>query len=200
MLFYNLLNSIVNKVSAAETLVICDKFNGHVGKVANGYEGVHCGHGYGLKNTEGECILEFAVVMHDLVVGKTHFHKKDNHLITYHSGRKSSQIDYILVTQSDFKQVRNIKVTSDEEVVTQHRLLVSDMKWKFVKQTKKTFTPKLRSWKLNDRNVINLSKDRVIYLLASGTNEKSVEDQWIHLKTNLRKTTEETCGISKQRK
>ena len=107
--FYDLLSSTVNKVSAAETLVICSDFNGHVGKVANGYEGVHGGHGYGLRNTEGERILEFAVA-HDLVVSNTHFHKKDNHLITYHSGGNSSQINYILVRKSDFKEVRNIKV------------------------------------------------------------------------------------------
>ena len=78
---YDLLNGTDNKVSATETLVICGDFNGHVGKVANGYEGVHGGRGYGLRNTEGEGILEFAVA-HDLVVGNTHFHKKDNHLIT----------------------------------------------------------------------------------------------------------------------
>ena len=30
--FYDLLNSTVNKVSAAETLVICGDFNSHVGK------------------------------------------------------------------------------------------------------------------------------------------------------------------------
>ena len=100
--FYDLLNTAVNKVSTAETLVICGDINGHVGKVANRYEGVHGGHGYGLRNTEGERILEFAVA-HDLVVGNTHFHKKEDHLITYQSGGNSSQIDYILVRKSDFK-------------------------------------------------------------------------------------------------
>ena len=55
--------------------MICGNFNGHVGKVANSYEEVHGGHVYGLRNTKGEHILEFAVV-HDLVVGNTHFHKK----------------------------------------------------------------------------------------------------------------------------
>ena len=59
--FHDLLNSTVNKVSATETLVICGNFNGHVGKVANGYEGVHGDHSYGLRNTEEERILEFAV-------------------------------------------------------------------------------------------------------------------------------------------
>ena len=92
-----------------------------IGKVANGYGGVHGGHGYGLRNTEGECIFQFGVA-HDLVIANTHFHKKDNHLITYHSGGNSSQIDYILVRKSDFKQVRNIKVIPGKEVSTQHRL------------------------------------------------------------------------------
>ena len=142
-------------------------------------------------------MLEFAVV-HDLVVGNTYFHKKENHLITYQSGGNSSEIDYILVRKSDFKQVRNIKVIPGEEAVTQYRLLVTDMKWKFLKQTKKTFTPKLCTWKLKDQNVTNLFKDRLSHLLASDINEKSVVDQWMHLKTNLLKATEENCGISKQ--
>ena len=46
----------------------------------------------------------------------------------------------------------------------------------------------------------NLFKDRLTNLLASDINEKSVVDQWMHLKTNLLKATEETCGISKQGK
>ena len=76
-----------------------------------------------------------------------------------------------------FKLVCNIQVITGEEVVTQHQLLVTDMKWKFVKQTKKTFTPKLRTWKLKDQNVTNLFKDRLTHLLASDINEKSVVDQ-----------------------
>ena len=170
------MSSTVNKVSAAENLVTCGDFNGHVGKVANGYKGVYGGHGHGLRNTEGECILEFKVG-HDLIVGNTHFHKKDNHLITYHSGGNSSQTDYILARKSDFKKVRNIKVIPGEDVVTQHQLLVSDMKWNFVKQTKKTFTPKLKTWKLKDHNVTNLFKHSLAHLRASDTNEASVEDQ-----------------------
>ena len=142
-----------------------------------------------MRNTEGEHILEFPVV-HDIFVGNPHFHKKDNHLTTYHSGGNSSQIDYIL-RKSHFKQVHNIKVIPGQKVVTQHLLLVSDMKWKFVKQTKKKFSPKLQTWKLKDHNVINLFKDRLTHLHASDTNEKS-EDKWIHLKTNSPKATKET--------
>ena len=74
------LQDTVRKVGADETLVICGDLNGHIGKLANGYEGVHGM--YDLKNKEGEHILEFTVA-HNFVVGNSYFTKKDNHLITY---------------------------------------------------------------------------------------------------------------------
>ena len=53
---------------------------------------------------------------------------------------------------------------------------------------------------MKDQNVTNLFKDRLTHLLSSDINEKSFVDQWMRLKTNLLKATEETYGISKQRK
>ena len=49
---FGLLHSSASKVSATEILVVCS--NGHAGKLANDYEGMHGGHGYGLRNTEAE--------------------------------------------------------------------------------------------------------------------------------------------------
>ena len=65
---------------------------------------------------------------------------------------------------------------------------------------KENIYTKIVHLELKDHNVINLFKDRLTHLLASDTNEKSVEDQWMHLKINLLKATEETCHISKQGK
>lgn len=73
--FYDILDNTVNKVSAAETLVKCGDFNGHVGKLANGDESIHGGHGYYSRNTEGERILEFAAA-HNFVVRNSLFSKK----------------------------------------------------------------------------------------------------------------------------
>ena len=53
-------------MSAAEILVICGNFNSQLRKLA--YKVIHGGHGCGLRNTEGECILEFAVAR-NLIVG-----------------------------------------------------------------------------------------------------------------------------------
>ena len=79
--FYDILNSTVNNVSAAETLVIYSDFNSHVGKVANGYEGEHGAQGYGLRSTEGERLHEFAVA-HYPIVGNTHFHISITQVVT----------------------------------------------------------------------------------------------------------------------
>ena len=51
--------------------------NDHTGKLLNGYEGIHCGYGYGLRNKQGEHILKFAIVHTLLVVGNFYFTKKD---------------------------------------------------------------------------------------------------------------------------
>ena len=55
--------------------------------------------------------------------------------------------------------MRDIKVIPGEEVVTQDRMLVSDIEWKFTKQNKKSFTPKLRPWKSKDQDVVRKFQD-----------------------------------------
>ena len=59
--FYENVQWASTKINATEILFVCGDFNGHTGKNANGYEGVHCGGGFGRRNLEGERILEFAV-------------------------------------------------------------------------------------------------------------------------------------------
>ena len=73
--FHDQLQDTVMNVGADETLVICGDLNGHIDKFANSYEGVHGGYGYGLRNKEGEHILEFAVA-HILVVGNSYSPRK----------------------------------------------------------------------------------------------------------------------------
>ena len=44
-----------------ESIFIGSDMNGHVGRYAGGYGGVHGGMGFGTRNAEGERILEFVV-------------------------------------------------------------------------------------------------------------------------------------------
>ena len=105
--FYDQLLGNVGKLGADETSVIWGDLNGHIGKLANDYEGVHGGYGFGLINKEDEHILKSAVA-HNLVVGNSYFTRKDNHLITYQSWGIGGQVDCILVRKSDLRLVRDI--------------------------------------------------------------------------------------------
>ena len=69
--FFNLL-SCISIVPAEEMLLVCGDLNGHVGKTSCGFEGLHGGHGYGVRNSEGTRILELCAAA-DLVITDTYF-------------------------------------------------------------------------------------------------------------------------------
>ena len=96
-------------MSTSEILFVRGDFNGHIGKNADGYEGVHGGREFGRRNLEGERILEFAVA-HNLVISNSLLTKRESHLVTCQSGESQSQIDYILLKRQNIKLVSDVKV------------------------------------------------------------------------------------------
>ena len=150
--FYDLVQEVVSKQPDNEFLFPCGDWNGHIGKQADGFEGVHGGVGYGERNPEDVRLLEFAVA-NDMVVGSSFFNKRDSHLITYASGCNKSMIDYILLRKRHQKFVRDIKVIPSEEVVPQLKFLVCDLTIIKPKPVKETFTPRLKTWRLRDPDI-----------------------------------------------
>ncbi|XP_057518406.1 uncharacterized protein LOC130799322 [Amaranthus tricolor] len=75
-------------------------FNGHIGKEAVNCNSVDAGFGYDVRNESGEILFEFALAK-KLVIANSIFRMKDEHLITYKSGRHAMQIDYCLVRKVD---------------------------------------------------------------------------------------------------
>ena len=71
-----------------ETILGFGDFNGHVGKRADGFEGVHGGNGFGERNLEGRRLLEFCD------------EKELN----------ETEIDYIIVGKGNRKYLKNVKV------------------------------------------------------------------------------------------
>lgn len=60
--------------------------NGHVSKDSDGFEQVHWGYGYYIRNDEDKAILEFALA-YDLVVANTYFKKRDSCLVANKRGK-----------------------------------------------------------------------------------------------------------------
>ena len=73
--FYDDLQSVLTKVKDHEFLIPCGDWNGHIGHLAEGFEGVHGGYGFGERNIEGERLLEFASSF-DLAVTNSFFRKR----------------------------------------------------------------------------------------------------------------------------
>ena len=81
----------------------------------------------------------------------TMFIKAENHLTTYKSGQVASQIDFILVRKEFVAEVRNCKTLPYEQVTSQHRTLLADIRVKAKKKwNRRKPIRKICWWKMKD--------------------------------------------------
>ena len=100
------LRKLISGISKDEELVVCGDFNSHVGTLADGFENVHGGRGFGTRNTEGEMLLEFAIAT-ELCVVNTWFTKEESKKVTYESGGTRTVVDYVLVRRKALSAVKD---------------------------------------------------------------------------------------------
>ncbi|MCI4382172.1 hypothetical protein PGIGA_G00260710 [Pangasianodon gigas] len=68
-------------------------------------------------------VVDFAKRM-DMAVVNTYFQKREEHRVTYKSGGRSTQVDYILCRRGNLKEISDCKVVVGESVARQHRMVV----------------------------------------------------------------------------
>ena len=140
--FWDTLCMLTEGVKKTERIMLGGDLNGHIGKDSDGYGGIHGGYGYGMRNAEGERILEFCEAMEMIVCG-TQFRKAAHKLISYSSGGINTTVDYLMIRKQDRRCLKDAKALPGEEVVSLHRLLVCDLKVKGRTQTQQEkFKPK----------------------------------------------------------
>jgi hypothetical protein len=150
--FWEGLEDMVSSVPVGEKLFIGGDLNGHVGTSSTSFEGVHGGFDFGTRNQEGEEILNFALA-YDMFIANTFFRKTNSHLVTFSSGQHTSQIDFVLLRKEDRHACLDCKVIPVECVVTQHKLVVADFRFKIRLQRNKhnkvtrTKWVKLKLWR-----------------------------------------------------
>ena len=71
-------------------------------------------------------VVDFAKRM-DLAIVNTYFKKKDKHRVTYKSGGKSTQVDYVMCKRKGLKEMCNCKVIVNDCVTKQHCMVVCKM-------------------------------------------------------------------------
>ena len=118
---------------------------------------MHGGKGLGVRNAEGERILDLATA-HDLAVCSTYFAKRESQKVTYSSGGRQTEVDHILIRRSALKTVKDIKVLPGEELTTQHRPLLADIAIELPKKTRLKTERRIRWWKLHKQERDDLKR------------------------------------------
>ncbi|XP_042889113.1 uncharacterized protein LOC122264329 [Penaeus japonicus] len=125
--FWEKLDEAVELIPKEERLIVGADFNGHVGEGNSGDERVIGKNGYGARNNEGQTIVDFAHRT-DMAVINTFYSKRESHKVTYTSGGRHTQIDYILCRRMHFKVGRDCKVIPGESVTKQNHVVIGKMR------------------------------------------------------------------------
>ena len=191
------LERYMERIPRTERIIIAGDMNAQVGENCDGYEGVHGGLGFRRRNLEGERLLEVAEAA-DMTTLSTMFKKRRNHLITYKSGGNETQFDYIMVRKADRKLVMDCKVIHGEPVVTQHRLLIVDLRMKVEKKRRKEERKrKIKVWELRGEKKTEFRQKvegTLIERYGNGTFPERVEELWSDMQDILVTKATEVCG------
>ena len=118
------LDETVEKIPKNERIVVGAYLNGLVGQGNNGDVECMSTHGLEKRNNEEQAVMDFAKRM-KLAITNTYFVKKPAHRLTYNSGGRNSQVEYVMVRRRRIKEVVDTKVIVGESVAKQHRTVVS---------------------------------------------------------------------------
>ena len=147
--FWEDLDGLIESLSTEERIVLGADLNGHVGEGNIGDEEIMGRYGAGTRNKEGSMVVDFGKRM-DLAIVNTYLKKKDEHRVTYKSGGKSTQVDYVMCRRRNLKEMCDCKVILNECVAKQHRMVVCKMALMVKKKKAEKVKPKIRWWKLKE--------------------------------------------------
>ena len=80
----------------------------------------------------------------DLAIVNTYFKMNDEHRVTYKSGGKSTQVNYVMCRRRNLKEMCDCKVVVNECVAKQHRMVVCKMALIVKKKKAEKVKPKIR--------------------------------------------------------
>ena len=130
--FWEDLDGLIESISKEERIVLGTDFNTHVGEGNIGGEEIMGRYGAGKRNKEALMLVDFGKRM-DLAIVNTYFKKKDEYRVTYESGGKSAQVDYVMCRRRELKEMCDCKVILNECVAKHHGMVV----WKMSLMVKK---------------------------------------------------------------
>ncbi|KAK3528677.1 hypothetical protein QTP70_007721 [Hemibagrus guttatus] len=194
--FWSELDEVMESIPMGERVVIGADFNGHVGEGNRGDEEVMGKFGVKEKNLEGQMVVDFAKRM-DMGVVNTYFQKREEHRVTYKSGGRRTQVDYILCRRGNLKEISDCKVVVGESVARQHRMVVCRMTLMVCKKKRSEIEKKTKWWKLKKEECCEEFRQKLRQALGG---QVVLPDDWETTAEVIRETGRKVLGVSSGRR
>ncbi|KAK3543919.1 hypothetical protein QTP70_031829, partial [Hemibagrus guttatus] len=196
--FWSELDEVMESIPTGERVVIGADFNGHVGEGNTGDEEVMGKFGVKERNLEGQIVVDFAKRM-DMGVVNTYFQKREEHRVTYKSGGRRTQVDYILCRRGNLKEISDCKVVVGESVARQHRMVVCRMSLMACKKkrSKIEIEKKTKWWKLKKEECCEEFRQTLRQALGG---QVVLPDDWETTAEVIRETGRKVMGVSPGRR
>ncbi|KAK3557054.1 hypothetical protein QTP70_024466, partial [Hemibagrus guttatus] len=194
--FWSELDEVMERIPTGERVVIGADFNGHVGEGNTGDEEVMGKFGVKERNLEGQMVVDFAKRM-DMAVVNTYFQKREEHRVTYKSGGRRTQVDYILCRRGNLKEISDCKVVVGESVARQHRMVVCRMTLMVCKKKRSKIEKKTKWWKLKKEECCEEFREKLRQALGG---QVVLPDDWETTAEVIRETGRKVLGVSSGRR
>ncbi|KAK3536514.1 hypothetical protein QTP86_013837 [Hemibagrus guttatus] len=194
--FWSELDEVIESIPTGERVVIGADFNGHVGEGNRGDEEVMGKFGVKERNLEGRMVVDFAKGM-DMAVVNTYFQKREEHRVTYKSGGRRTQVDYIPCRRGNLKEISDCKVVVGESVARQHRMVVCRMTLMVCKKKRSEIEKKTKWWKLKKEECCEEFRQKLRQALGG---QVVLPDDWETTAEVIRVTGRKVLGVSSGRR
>ncbi|KAK3542438.1 hypothetical protein QTP86_025900, partial [Hemibagrus guttatus] len=194
--FWSELDEVMESIPTGERVVIGADFNGHVGEGNTGDEEVMGKFEVKERNLEGQMVVDFAKRM-DMGVVNTYFQKREEHRVTYKSGGRRTQVDYILCRRGNLKEISDCKVVVGESVARQHRMVVCRMTLMVCKTKRSKTEKKTKWWKLKKEECCEEFRQKLRQALGG---QVVLPDDWETTAEVIRETGRKVLGVSSGRR
>ncbi|KAK3517536.1 hypothetical protein QTP70_012618 [Hemibagrus guttatus] len=135
----------------------------------------------------------------DMAVVNTYFQKREEHRVTYKSGGRRTQVDYILCRRGNLKEISDCKVVVGESVARQHRMVVCRMTLMVCKKkrSKIEIEKKTKWWKLKKEECCEEFRQKLRQALGG---QVVLPDDWETTAEVIRGTGRKVLGVSSGRR
>ena len=172
--FWEDLDGLIESVLKQERIILDADLNGHVGKENIRDEKTMRRYGAETRNKEGSKVVDFGKRM-DLAIVNIYFKKKDEHSLTYKSGGKSTQVDYVMCRRRNLKEMCDCHLIVNECVAKQHRMVVCKMALIVKKEKAEKVKLTIRWWKLKEKSCQEAFRQEMTRILGG---KGWLSDEW----------------------